>query len=148
MSLFKKMVLYAAACMLLLHNLVPHQHHGEMASYVHEGQHHSRGLLDLLGTVFHESAVDVEKINEEEATPQVQQISLKKIDEAKDKAEQGRFWSLYMLWRRWYEAAAYFGELRELSVWLAVRACWREMRPDLAEKIFSIVGFRAPPAIA
>lgn len=141
MKLIRFLFFYAAVSMLLFHNLVPHQHHGQMSSYVHEQEHQSKGVLDFWRTVFHESAVDVEQ-----ATYKIVATAAKEIkvsERPKFGGEVGQAWR--EMYRRWYVAALYYGELRGLQIALQVRRIWEEERPDLAEISVSIVGFRAPP---
>jgi hypothetical protein len=49
----KYTVLYVATIILLLHNILPHQHHGEMNVLEHERQHESSNILDILCSIFH-----------------------------------------------------------------------------------------------
>ena len=46
--------LYFSGAILLLHSVVPHQHHDEVDSAAHYLEHQqAEGILDLLGTAFH-----------------------------------------------------------------------------------------------
>jgi desulfoferrodoxin (superoxide reductase-like protein) len=49
----KNTILCVAAVLLLLHNLTPHQHHGEMTAAEHQREHRSNDFLDILRTIFH-----------------------------------------------------------------------------------------------
>ncbi len=49
----KNIALYVATIVLLLHNILPHQHHGEMNAIEHERQHESSDILDILCSIFH-----------------------------------------------------------------------------------------------
>lgn len=49
----KKIMLAGALLLTILHNVVPHAHHGELAAQEHERLHRQAdGLLDFLGLAF------------------------------------------------------------------------------------------------
>ena len=53
MQYFKNIILCVATVLLLLHNLTPHQHHGEMTAAEDLREHQSSNFLDILRTIFH-----------------------------------------------------------------------------------------------
>jgi hypothetical protein len=146
-KLIRAIILYAAVSVLLLHNLTPHQHHGELAAALHEKEHNSKNALDYLRTVFHESATHIEhaKYKQVDVVKQVK----KNVYQIPKKDNHDYF--LGQSWRRqWqmmYEADLYYAELKELCLWLDCRSCWAELKREQINIYFSIVGFRAPPVL-
>jgi hypothetical protein len=58
LKLFKNIFLYLAASIVMLHNIMPHQHHTEMSMTEDLREHNSTTLTDWLRTIFHEDLGD------------------------------------------------------------------------------------------
>ena len=145
-KLIRAIVFYAAVSVLLLHNLVPHQHHEELAAALHEKQHNSGNVLDYLRTIFHETAIHIEhsKYKEVRFVADVEKGVHQEPKKDNENYYFGQSWRRQ--WQMMYGAGLYYTALKDFCLWLECRDCWAELKLEQVNVYFAVVGFRAPPA--
>ena len=51
---FGKILMFSSLCILMLHTVMPHQHHGEVSNEIHNFEHDSAdSILDFIQLAFH-----------------------------------------------------------------------------------------------
>lgn len=150
MKLVSNFLLFAAMILLLLHHMLPHQHHGQACGILLSQEHNSTNLTDILRTVFHNVAPNIEAgqfQENEEKSILIKAYNTATID--KDDLKNIKIYTslIFGLQREYYKQILHFFSNNVLVHYQNTQSLWTDLRAKLPLFYNTCVIFRAPPAL-
>ena len=135
--------------LLLLHHMLPHQHHGQLATAMHIQEHNSTHLTDILRTVFHEVAPNIDAGQYQ--TSEEKDIIIRAA--ATQNYDFTAHLFLYtclesILQREYYQRLLAHYQIKIVASYQSSTMLWRDFKAHLPIYCNTCVIFRAPPALA